>query len=784
MRLKFLFSVLVLLSISIGIGIAAEVPNGRIAGVVIDASSKEPLSGATLYVEELKKTILTDEKGEYAVLDVPIGTYTIIVNYVGYTSKTQKIQASVETDKKGIIRLTAQSQSLKEVIVTAKNEARKIREQAMPVTVISMKQLQGTVSNVQDILSKTVGVTVHATGGEGSSSRISVRGLEGKRIGIFMDETPMNDQSDYVDINDIPTDMIDRIEIYKGIVPAKFGGSAMGGAVNIVLKEYPDRYADISYSHESFNVNKAQTVFKRHLKDAGLVFGVGGSYTYADNSYTMESPYVKGLKIKRDHDKFKKIIFGGSLKARKWWFDKVELEPIFMTTYKETQGIEFDIREAHTTSRLFGLNNKLEKENFLIEGLDLDMSSALGYTQYSLVDTAMVWYDWNGNSYPSASANGGELGTRYASNSDNEKLTFINKLNLEYLINKHHSVNFNSVFSFANGYPSDPTKEKSMGKKVDFNSHMKSWVVGFTYDYRTANDRFLNSLTSRYYWYSMKTRYQNIYTRTPPVDIDLTKKSLGFSDAMRYRFTPYFMVKLSGGYDVRIPSENELLGDGYIISPSERLMPERNMSTNLGFFYDLTGIHPSNLQIELNGYYMYLKDMIRYAKGVLGAQYQNFGEMRTLGVELEVKADVFPFLYAYGNVTYQDLRDERKYEENSTIPNPTKGMRMPNIPFFMANAGVEFHKENLFGGRGQNTRLFADLSFIDEYFYDFEITENEKRRIPRSTTLDLSFEHSFMNQRLFISGKVKNVTDAKVLSEFNCPLPGRSFGVKLRYIFK
>ena len=784
MRLKFLFSVLVLLSISIGIGIAAEVPNGRIAGVVIDASSKEPLSGATLYVEELKKTILTDEKGEYAVLDVPIGTYTIIVNYVGYTSKTQKIQASVETDKKGIIRLTAQSQSLKEVIVTAKNEARKIREQAMPVTVISMKQLQGTVSNVQDILSKTVGVTVHATGGEGSSSRISVRGLEGKRIGIFMDETPMNDQSDYVDINDIPTDMIDRIEIYKGIVPAKFGGSAMGGAVNIVLKEYPDRYADISYSHESFNVNKAQTVFKRHLKDAGLVFGVGGSYTYADNSYTMESPYVKGLKIKRDHDKFKKIIFGGSLKARKWWFDKVELEPIFMTTYKETQGIEFDIREAHTTSRLFGLNNKLEKENFLIEGLDLDMSSALGYTQYSLVDTAMVWYDWSGNSYPSASANGGELGTRYASNSDNEKLTFINKLNLEYLINKHHSVNFNSVFSFANGYPSDPTKEKSMGKKVDFNSHMKSWVVGFTYDYRTANDRFLNSLTSRYYWYSMKTRYQNIYTRTPPVDINLTKKSLGFSDAMRYRFTPYFMVKLSGGYDVRIPSENELLGDGYIISPSERLMPERNMSTNLGFFYDLTGIHPSNLQIELNGYYMYLKDMIRYAKGVLGAQYQNFGEMRTLGVELEVKADVFPFLYAYGNVTYQDLRDERKYEENSTIPNPTKGMRMPNIPFFMANAGVEFHKENLFGGKGQNTRLFADLSFIDEYFYDFEITENEKRRIPRSTTLDLSFEHSFMNQRLFISGKVKNVTDAKVLSEFNCPLPGRSFGVKLRYIFK
>ena len=41
-----------------------------------------------------------------------------------------------------------------------------------------------------------------------------------------------------------------------------------------------------------------------------------------------------------------------------------------------------------------------------------------------------------------------------------------------------------------------------------------------------------------------------------------------------------------------------------------------------------------------------------------------------------------------------------------------------------------------------------------------------------------------MNQRLFLSGKIKNLTNATVLSEFNRPLPGRSLGVKLRYIFK
>ena len=213
-------------------------------------------------------------------------------------------------------------------------------------------------------------------------------------------------------------------------------------------------------------------------------------------------------------------------------------------------------------------------------------------------------------------------------------------------------------------------------------------------------------------------------------------------------------------------------------------MPERNMSINAGLLYDVAGTHPSNLQVELSGYYMYLKDMIRFAKGILGAQYQNFGEMRTLGAELEVKADIFPFLYGYGNVTYQDLRDVREKEEGSNLPNPTKGKRMPNIPYFIANAGLEFHKENLFGGKDQNTRFFTDMAFVEEYLYDFEITDDVKRRIPRNTTIDLGFEHSFLYQRLFISGKIKNVTDAKVLSEFNQPLPGRSFGIKLRYIFR
>ena len=762
----------------------AENIDADIVGTVYDIKNNSPLPAATVYIEELEKGVITDTEGVFRITGVPDGTYTLKVQYLGY-NPTEK---TVRTDKgarSNDIGLKPENLSLSEVIISEKSQARILREQAMPISVISMQQLQGTVSDVQSILAKTVGVTIRATGGLGSTSRLSVRGLEGKRIGFFIDETPMADQSDFVDLNDIPVDMIDRIEIYKGVVPAKFGGSAMGGAVNIVIKEYPEHYMDASYMRESYNTNRFQTVLKKNDRKLGLVYGIGGGYTYADNDYTMESPYIKGLNIHRDHDAYQKIMVGGSVKAYKWWFDEVELEPVYVNTYHEIQGIETDIRYAHSKSQGYLLNLKLVKDDFLVEGLDFDMSTALAYTQYNMIDTARSYYDWNGQAHATPSVYGGEIiGNRYATDSDNRKFTLLNKLYIEYLINKRHSVIFNSLIQTADGRPSDELKIKSLGKQVDFDSRMRSWVVGLTYDYRSLDQRFLSSLTGRYYWYGMDTQYENLYVTVPVEDISLRKTSAGFSEAIRYRITPGLMAKLSGGYDVRIPSENELLGDGSTIAPSEQLMPERNLSFNAGLLYDLTGIHPTNLQIELNGYYMHVDDMIRFVKGILGAQYQNFGEMRTIGVEAEVKADVLPWLYGYANVTYQDLRDTREHEAGKDLPNPTKGKRMPNIPYFMANAGLEFHKENLFGGSGQNTRLFADASFIDEYFYDFELTKNEKRRIPRSLTFDLGFEHSFFDQRLYISGKIKNVADAKVISEYNCPLPGRTLGIKLRYILR
>jgi outer membrane receptor protein involved in Fe transport len=466
----------------------------QLSGYVFESENGAPLPGVNIVVDGTNKGTSTDSKGYFQLKNLIQGRYTLTISMMGYTTQKEKI--TLTDNKKQNFHLQEKVIELDAVSITAKAEAREIREQAMPISVISMKNLQGTVSDITDVLAKTSGVQLRTSGGEGSATRISVRGLEGKRIGFFIDETPLNDNTDFLDINDIPVDMIDRIEVYKGIVPAKFGGSAVGGAVNIVIKEYPPFYVDAGYSVQSFNTHKASTVIKSN-KD-GYEFGFGGFYTYSDNNYEMELPLRPGTFVTRDHDRFEKIVIAGAFVSKNWWFDEVVFELPWLHTEKEIQGIEYPIKEAKSYADAYVLANHAEKENFLIEGLDLDFGNVLGYGIYRFEDKAMQKYDWDGRTYPPATIYGGEIGF-HPNDVYNQKYTYMQKINLNYIINQNQAVNFNSQYNFARGIPSDTLKDKVVGHKTNFDSDMNSWVAGISHEFNTSDKKFTNALTGKFY---------------------------------------------------------------------------------------------------------------------------------------------------------------------------------------------------------------------------------------------------------------------------------------------
>ncbi|MCR5533775.1 MAG: TonB-dependent receptor [Bacteroidaceae bacterium] len=677
------------------------------------------------------------------------------------------------------------STELKEVSYTVCSKARQLRESALPVSVIGKKQLQGTANNINDVLARTAGVTIRNTGGLGSASRISVRGLEGKRIGLYVDETPMSQLGNFVVLNDIPTDMIERIEVYKGLVPYKFGGSSLGGAVNVVTKEYPPLYVDCSYEIGSFNTHQLSGVLKRTDQKSGLQFGLGGTYSYSKNNYMMRLDNLDGRWVKRNHDRFSKVIYGGSVKATKWWFDEMKLELVGMRTKQEIQGIDIDVREAYNYSNSWVAALTLKRDNFFLEGLDFDMDAGyvLGYS--GMCDKAMHRYDWDGRELPPTSVYGGEQ-NNYPSDSRNRTNEVMSKLNLGYIIDMHHSVNLNVYADHTSMHPNDSLMDKAMGFRANFPSKMNTVTTGLSYDLTLFGGKFQNAFTLKDFFFSSSSRSIDIYGVNEPEPVSLSKNYWGFSDAMRYRFAHDWMAKASFNSEVRVPTSEELIGNGFSIMPSPSLKPERTTGVNLGVMYRHEKSDGGLVEMELSGFFNQLEDMIRFTPDIIPtmARYRNFGSVRTKGVELEVKGDVNKWLYLYANGTYQDLRDVRELTPGTDVANPTYGLRIPNVPYLLGNFGAELHRENLFGGEGQNTRLLLDGSYVHEYFYDFEVSKYQERKIPTSFTMDAALEHSFMDNRLTLTLRVKNLTDSHVVSEFNRPLPGRYIGFKIRYVFR
>lgn len=693
------------------------------------------------------------------------------------TTKSQKA-----SDKASIV---TKERKLGTTTVVGHSVMHDLKYAPQTVSLISARQLQGTASSLNEVLNRVAGVTIRSTGGVGSPSRISVRGLEGKRMGLFVDEAAIGQFSNFVNLDDIPTDMIERVEVYKGIVPYRLGGSALGGAVNVVTKEYPPHYLDASYEFGSFNTHRFNTVFKRHHQNSGLEWGAGGLYVHSDNDYTMTLHNQDDLRVRRDHDAFSKVVGGGSLKATKWWFDELKLEVIGTYTRQEVQGIELNYRHAynHAHSLLGALTAK--RQNFFAQGLDFDFSAAVNVGNYGQVDTAKVVHDWSGHQRPSGSAYGGET-MNFPSQSDNHSLGWVSKLNLNYALSDNQQLNLNLYGAGTTIHPKNEPMERALGYRTSYNSHLNSLTTGLSYDCFLFDRKLQAAFTLKnFYIGSRGTHLENYFVNiTKPILID--RMDWGANFALAYRPVAEWLFKGAVSSEARIPTNEELIGNGYTIVPSPQLKPERNNSLNIGLLYHKQQERGGIFEVEVNAFASRLTDMIRFTPGMIPstARYANFGAVDTHGIEGEVKWDVAPFLYAYANATWQDLRDVRRLIPETSVPNPSYNKRIPNVPYFMANWGIELHGRNWLGGSGQNTRVLVDASYVHQYYYDFELSRYQDRKIPTSLTWDAAIEHSFHHNRWTLTFKIKNLTNREVVSEFNRPLPGRNISLKLRYLFR
>lgn len=214
-------------------------------GKVMDNNDHFSLPGATLRIAEGNKFTVSDANGNFEFLNLPAGTYTVSVDYLGYQHFEQKIQTSDESIE---IFLEPASKSIDEVQVIgdiARGQAKALNQQknnSNITNIISSDQVgRFPDQNIGDALKRVPGITMQNDQGE--ARNIIVRGLSPELNSVTLngDRIPSAEGDNRnVQMDLIPSDMISSIEVNKTLTP-DMDADAIGGSVNLITRAVPNK---------------------------------------------------------------------------------------------------------------------------------------------------------------------------------------------------------------------------------------------------------------------------------------------------------------------------------------------------------------------------------------------------------------------------------------------------------------------------------------------------------------------------------------------------------------
>jgi hypothetical protein len=206
-----------------------------LSGVISDKKNNETLIGVNLYISETKSSFSTNEYGFYSIT-LPKGTYTLILNYLGYEMITETIV--LDNNIKKNIAVNETGKQLDEVIVTDSKKRSEIKKPEMSVNKLSIstiKQMPVILGEV-DILKSILTLPGVTNAGEGQSG-FNVRGGSADQNLVLLDEATIYNSSHLFGFFSVfNADAIKDLKLYKGGIAAKYGGR-LSSVLDIYQKE-------------------------------------------------------------------------------------------------------------------------------------------------------------------------------------------------------------------------------------------------------------------------------------------------------------------------------------------------------------------------------------------------------------------------------------------------------------------------------------------------------------------------------------------------------------------
>lgn len=752
----------------------------------ITSSDGHPVAQASLAIEGTSYGTYSNDNGSYR-LELPEGTYTVVASFIGYESQKKSVKL---TGKKTVdFILKEETVALKDVEVYAKSKSQKLREGAFAVNALDVKPVVNSLSNLNELVNRTSGVKVRQEGGVGSDYDLSINGMSGNSVRYFIDGVPLETKGSEVSLANLPVNIIDHIEMYKGVVPAYLGSDALGGAINIVTKKEKKNYLDMSYGIGSFHTHKADLNAQIVFPKSGVIVRPTVGVNYSKNDYTMKGVEVWDESVrkyvpsnrKRFHDDYFSLLAQVEVGVTgKPWADDFFVTASYSKVGKELQTGSIQTKVygmAERNGSAYNVSAQYRKKDFLLKGLQ--MHSMLSHTwDYSLtVDTAYRVYDWNGD-YIESSRN--EITGRERSLRHYKRPTTMFRLNWDYRFNPQHAVNLNYL---VNRTGNDRYDEVDSSFEPS-NDVVCKHIIGLSYHQQLWQDKMENTFFVKDYVNHLNIRQTDLYWQTgsDKVKGESTGNYWGYGAGTRVSFWESLALKASFEHSVRLPLARELLGNGSTIYANTALNPEKSDNVNLGVFGTW---HPGAghvLYYEVNGFMRFVDDYIQAVvaekEGMM--QYQNVPAVHIKGLEGEVRYSWKRNLQCMANVSWQDARDQRKYKEDGKL-SATYLNRVPNRPWLFGAAEVNYTFHDVCR-KNSSLRLETSYQWVHWYYLTWEAygAKESKAQIPAQHVVNAGVTYSLENGRYNLSVSCDNIFDRLVYDHYKLQKPGRSFFLKFR----
>ncbi|MBG49712.1 MAG: TonB-dependent receptor [Pseudozobellia sp.] len=785
MSLSFRFFILPIFLLIMSYASMAQ--NATLSGTVFD-DNQVPVFGASVVLSKTGKGVMTDEAGAYSFQNLSAGTYKIQVSFIGY--RTEVSQTEIRTNQANILNfsLKESTYNLNEVTVTGKSIVQQVKDKAFNVGVIDAKNLHHTSLDLAHALDRTSGIRVRESGGVGSQLDISLNGFRGNQVRFFIDGIPMENFGSAFQLNNIPVGLAERMEVYKGVVPISLGSDALGGAINIITNSYAKNHLDFSYSYGSFNTHRTIVNAIYVSPKSGFTVQVNAFQNYSDNNYKMHvdvadintGEYFRDQTVERFHDNYhNETVIAQLGVVNKPYADRLLIGATLGKNYREIQTgarVTGVFGAWHRKGNIIMPSLKYSKKNLFTKGLDVRLNANYNLGSEQNIDTLNRRYNWFGQfrEYPN------EGGERSYSLYKYKNNTGIATANFEYNSKDRHKFALSNTLNTFDRKGDDQLNPDN--NQYDQPRKNLKNILGF--GYTLEQEKYNVSIFAKNYFQQNKfTRRiddENYGPGYEYVDFINTFSSLGYGSAASYFINDNLQIKASYEKSYRLPESNELFGDVINLQGNIDLKPEHSNNYNLGSSLWVRLNENNQFNLNASGFYRDAKDFIRprLNNNQVMLVMDNLGSVTSLGVEGEIRYQHKNSLNIGANVTYQDLRNNTKYEAGQTTESVVYRDRIPNMPYFYGNADATYTLA--LGPKNRRLSIGYNLLYVHAFYLYWPSRGSDKLDIPEQISHDLTLTY-FFNDNLQFTLEARNIADRDLYDNFSLQKPGRSFTGKIRY---